>query len=153
MIPVMQRKAHTETAHGEATVIGDCFNAAVASVLELPYEDVPHFVEIYHDEPPDVWHKHFVEWAKERGWWALHYGLSGEDFETGEWVPPGYWIASVTTPRNFVTDDDGDPGAHAVVMYGRDLVHDPHPGPHRGEHKGFRAAFVFVPLDPAKKKS
>lgn len=149
MIPVMQRQAHVEDAEGNATVIGDCFNAAVASLLGLPYEDVPHFVELHHDEPPEAWVDALDTWANERGWWVLHYGLGDDEFEANEWVPAGYWIASVTSPRSYVTDDNGDPGAHAVVMCGRNLVHDPHPGPHRGEHRGFRAAFVFVPLDPA----
>lgn len=40
MIPVPQRVV----ARGEAPVPGDCFKACVASLLELPYEAVPHFV-------------------------------------------------------------------------------------------------------------
>ena len=40
MIPVPQRIV----ARGAAPVPGDCFKCCVASLLELPYEAVPHFV-------------------------------------------------------------------------------------------------------------
>jgi len=110
---------------------------------------VPHWVKEHYTEEPGVWFKAFEQWALERGWWAVHIGMTDEQFADGHWVPPGYWIASVTSPRNKPTDADPD-GAHAVVMHGKDLVWDPHPGPFKGEHRGFRACIFFAPLDPAR---
>lgn len=41
MIPVRQRNKHKP----EEGVWGDCHRACIASILDLPYEDVPHFCE------------------------------------------------------------------------------------------------------------
>ena len=148
MIPVEQRIVHREDGNGNVLDAGDCFKASVASVLGLPWEDVPHFVGDYHDQEPGVWVEKFNEWARERGWWVLSYALDDETMEDGYWVHPGYWIASVISPRNKPTDADPE-GTHAVVMRGGELAWDPHPGPFKGEHRGFKAAYIFAPLDPS----
>ncbi len=41
MIPLMQRNHH-DPANG---IYGDCHRAAIASLLELPMDDVPHFCD------------------------------------------------------------------------------------------------------------
>jgi hypothetical protein len=39
---------------------GDCFPAAIASVLEVPLETVPHFCKLY----GKLWYKPFIDWAR-----------------------------------------------------------------------------------------
>lgn len=91
---------------------GNCLQAAVASLLDLPLDEVPHFVGI------DVagglhWWTHMRRWFRERGW----------SLRTGEPPAPGVlYLGGGPSPRA----NGGE--LHHVALY-RDgvLVHDPHP--------------------------
>lgn len=84
MIPVMQRiVASGWNSPGE--VPGDCVKCCVASILELPYEDVPHFVagevinpNVCEDGTPHPdgplkmdWYSGLRYWMKQRGYTCL----------------------------------------------------------------------------------
>jgi hypothetical protein len=98
-----------QTTFGEKN--GNCFSACVASILELPIEDVPIFVEVKN------WWGEFLSWLKPRGYYALCYHLKDcdksvlDDYEIN--------ILSGKSPR-------GD-FLHAVVANGSKILHDPHP--------------------------
>lgn len=94
-------------------VDGNCFSACIASILEMPLEDVPLF---YNDEGINNWYDKFDNWCKENGYWASYYSIEdmGDD-----WCPDDYSILSGQSPR-------GD-WLHSVVAYGNEIVHDPHP--------------------------
>ncbi len=94
---------------------GDCFRACVASILELPIADVPHFCVA----PPDWWER-FGQWLMERGYCAVEVRLPAEFA-----VPADIWcIMSGCSPRGRM---------HSVVgrfKYGAkcaELAYDPHP--------------------------
>lgn len=100
MVPVFQR---TKT---------DCFRCCVASVLELPYEDVPDAL--------------YGTWLEDLRAWAATRGLVVE-WETDP--------ADVPSDGVFVmgTEWNGDPErsrhGHAVVSRGaHEVIHDPRPG-------------------------
>lgn len=101
-------------------VRGDCFRACIASILELPIEDVPHFVAIEHD-----WWGETQKWFHARGLSALWMNLSSELCPLVHWADAHYCILSGKSPR-------GD-FKHAVVGqidpggWGFKVVHDPHP--------------------------
>ena len=92
---------------------GNCFSACVASILELPIEQVPTFVI------EDDWHIAAQTWLNARGLWLL--SLPWDD----EWgaivLEPfgGYHIIGGQSPR-------GEHG-HSVVGLRGEIVHDPHP--------------------------
>ena len=68
MIPVAQR---IHAAGGDGVIPGDCVKCCVASILELPYEDVPHFVarEVRNAEgSPLEWETGLNHWLRERGY-------------------------------------------------------------------------------------
>ena len=102
---------------GEGDVVGDCWRASLASILELPAEEVPHFVAL-----GDSWVDATHAWLAKRG-------LEGAFYDGGP--PPeytGYAVATGKSPR-------GD-WNHAVVAYVREtgpsvaevsLEHDPFP--------------------------
>jgi hypothetical protein len=47
---------------------GDCWRASLASVLNLPVEEVPHFVEVVkHDPNPEELYRETRRWLLERG--------------------------------------------------------------------------------------
>lgn len=108
---------------------GNCMQAAVASLLELPLDRVPNFIE-----------------ARDRGGHeelAMRRFLLGLGFEVvrlpGNHVSEGYCLAVGPTDRGT---------HHMVVVQDGELVHDPHPS-----RQGLRAVsfvYLLVPLDPAR---
>lgn len=89
-------------------VPGNCFQAAVASVLNLPLEGVPHFMLFSN------WFEIFEEWvAASHGYRVM--------FETVEEEVPAdiFYVLSGKSPR-------GD-FQHSTVGYNGKMVHDPHP--------------------------
>lgn len=75
---------------------GNCFSACVASLLELPIEDVPYFM----DEAKGKWHEQFDAWLAPRGLYALHFEVPDRSVydQQGLW-PRGYFILNGrTTP-------------------------------------------------------
>lgn len=121
MIPVTQTKRGGPDVSLEER--GDCFDACLASILEVGIRDVP----CPHGD----------------GWWdaaqaaVARHGhrivyLMGDATskervtatEVGTWLGRVHWLAAIPS-LNLGTYDDGSPVLHVVVMRGRDLVHDP----------------------------
>ncbi len=170
MIPVPQRIA----AAGGDSLPGDCVKCCVASILELPYEDVPHFVarEVKDaDGKPLDWFNGINHWLRERGYplWLKRWTnnkTAAEVFalrdqlglQPGESMPAtlmyrvskypdyheGYWIASVIS-ENF------EDSTHAIVMLNDQVVFDPSTKPRRTPYE-FIGGEVFVAKDPARFK-
>lgn len=90
---------------------GNCFSACVATILDLPIEEVPIFVE------KENWWGAFLEWLKPRGYYALCWHLKNKDKSLLDSY--GINILGGKSPR-------GD-FLHAVVADGSKIVHDPHP--------------------------
>lgn len=109
---------------------GNCFSACVASLLELPIEDVPYFMGA------DDWNKAFDEWLRPRGFYAVFLRL--RPVKEDPWRPAGLYVLGGQCVR----------GPHAVVARGNTIVHDPHPS--RGGVDTWEDATLIVPLDPAQ---
>jgi hypothetical protein len=95
---------------------GNCFSACVASLLNVPCDDVP----IIHDYG-DGWFSQFNGWMRERHGKAL---LMVRHRDDAFWLPDGVpFIASVDSPRGG--------WRHAVVVEFKAgvpvVLHDPHP--------------------------
>jgi hypothetical protein len=113
VIPVYQ----TMTVANDGT--GNCFNACVASILELPLRDV---AQVLPDFPGNYW----GEWEA----WGQSRGLEITYRPLGEAPPKGFAIASGMGGRHF---PEGHPRAgreimHAVVVFNGETIHDPFPG-------------------------
>lgn len=89
----------------DSDAIGNCMPAAIATLLDLPLDDVPHFAE--HDD----WDVRFDAWCKERGliWSSLNVT------QVPDWAP---CLLVGKSPRGI---------AHVVVGRGLSTVWDPHP--------------------------
>lgn len=110
MIPVYQTKFLSEGNRG------NCFSAAVASILEIPLEDVPPF-----EEQKGDWTEDFFNFSLRHN---LKFVIVYEEEDIAEYVdekdlPNFYYIAVGASPRNISTQ-------HAVVYKQGKLVHDPH---------------------------
>lgn len=123
MKPVMQTKFKDN---------GNCFPAALASILEIPLEEVP---EPQHDNPR--WLGPYRRWLNKR------FGLSLEWFEAADRRKPfGYSIASLET---------GEEYGHAVVFFNGKPVHDPKTKSLAWAKKAkVRQWYVFTINNPAK---
>ena len=112
MIPVLQDRFYDADAPAERSR-GNCLQAALASYLDLPLAEVPHFVQDEHDHPGepewDSWARE-CQWLRARG---LHVVLG--DPEPGE-----YALASGPSPRSKGI-------YHIVINLDGQLAHDPHP--------------------------
>lgn len=82
---------------------GNCLQAAVASLLDLPIDDVPHFVET------DDWEGSLIAFLLWRGW-ILTYRPA----DSG---PPAFGMATGVSPR----------GVPHVVVCREGTEWDPHP--------------------------
>lgn len=85
---------------------GNCLQAAIASILHLNLNNVPHFA----DEAGDGWYKSMIMWLWDKGY-------SFVDVEKPFYYT-GYVIACIVSERG---------SQHAVIYCNGELVHDPHP--------------------------
>jgi len=126
---------------------GDCMQAVIASLFELPLEDVPQFIEM-----KDRWFSAMYRFVEERG--AEYHGMKMNKNYTTLWHPTdqcfkkekfhrrsvmtkkclykekginGLFHASVLSPKYF-NFYSGQTATHAVII-DRDykVVHDPNP--------------------------
>jgi hypothetical protein len=119
--------AHTQTIFGNGdagATPGNCTQAALASLLDLPLDQVPHIV-LFHD-----WYKATKLWLDGRGkklriytdtentraYWE-HIGVECSSLDH---APSGQMMLACGASHN-------GPWAHIVVWKGGALVHDTHP--------------------------
>lgn len=91
--------------------LDDCLMASVASVLEVPLENLPVLGPGHKD---GSWYDVLQAALRERGF-ELIYSENRPRFK-----PHGYHVAGGPSPRGCV-------GGHAVVCLDGRIVHDPHP--------------------------
>lgn len=110
---------------------GNCFAACVASLLEMPIEEMPN----HHGKDNEGWWTCWREWGTERNISFINFQASDE------YIPHGLTIASVKSPR-------GD-FLHSVVSWAGKAIHDPHPERTAMGLKIIEYTLMF-PIDPSK---
>jgi hypothetical protein len=105
MTPVTQTILHSENTRG------NCLQAAVASLLDKPIEDVPHFITY-----GENWFVALILFMRDYGYEYKGTG-SAEKIAEAKGID-GYVIAAGKSPRGV---------SHAVIYKGGEMVHDPHP--------------------------
>ena len=108
MIPVFQTK------YGEGK--GNCFQAAIASIMELELEKVPDFANQYKDD--GRWWEEYNKWLDQFGLEAVTITFSQEGLSKVS--KNAYFLVSGPSKANGV--------GHCVVYQGDKLAHDPHKG-------------------------
>jgi len=112
---------------------GNCFQACVASILEIPLEG-----SFNHGIFSDMeWFAIFNEWLKQ-------YGLGCIFVECSEESP----LSSTPLCGIHIAEMQPKNGGlrHAVVIDGDKIIHDPFPSPRDGYH--CCGIYFFVPLNP-----
>ena len=128
MIPVMQKNRHDPT-NG---IYGDCHRAAIASLLEIPIEDVPHFCDA-DSYLPDAEKLSVRErrWLSGRGLTSINVVYPGETslddvLSTVDAVNPGIMFILGGTSVNGC--------GHSVVAGCGRVLHDPGFGEPKDKH-------------------
>lgn len=145
MIPVTQTKGGGPDVPPEQR--GDCFDACLASLLEVDIADVPC-------PHSDTWWDDAQAAVARHGYRIVMLASEAEftAAEVAEWVgDTTLWIAGVPS-LNLGTYDDGRPVMHVIVMRGEEVAHDPslgkryplEPRPDLTVHD----VLVLVPFEP-----
>lgn len=117
---------------------GDCTRACVASIFELPAEEVPHFAELGEEEP-DVtgvlpWVKRLRSWLNERGFDCLFVSIDQPHLHWPDDAMQFHYLCSGITERGT---------AHDTVYFGGKMAHNPQPID-RGELVGYPQAYTII---------
>lgn len=107
-------------------VKGNCLQASLASVLEVPLDVVPDLAE------RDDWYEVLNGWLRE------NYGVEVVCVPVNGWIPPGIHL----------TGGDGGRGVEHIVV-GQDgaMIHDPFPGSEGLKEE--KQHWLFVVVNPA----
>lgn len=142
MIPVTQTKVVVKNTKGEIIVSGNCWAAAIASILELPITEVPNF-EVWFLLPcSHLWDDLTQAFLISKGYTIEYdnrfrcFHKTKEEWETGidefdrKFIDIGdydqlkikltdqYYFVSGTSPRGV---------SHVTIWKNGIMVHDPHP--------------------------
>jgi hypothetical protein len=121
MIPVKQT-----IIHNPPEVNGNCFAAVIASILEMPIEDVLPVQDRFDQQD---WHIELFYWLKERGW-LWRYAPEFKMMFTEGKIPAGTTHETFKDKPYFVTGKtnrfEGKVDHVCIYMNGQ-LIHDPHP--------------------------
>jgi hypothetical protein len=127
--------------------IGNCFETAVACLLECAVDDVP----VWGGDDWDAYVVRLNAWLSERGLTSWAIGVYPDPTPLSVMahsLPPTRCIASVRTIEFY---------NHALVVEGNRVVWDPSPfrdnpvGLQGGHDPVVDLVFVLVPLDPARR--
>ena len=99
--------------------LGDCVRACIASVLDLPREEVPHFLLKPDGTPCEAWWLQFHRWCRERGFFPVTVKWKDINGHYWWWDSDQCYIVFGQSPRGQFQ--------HAVVYQDTKLLHDPHP--------------------------
>jgi len=113
MKPVFQTTFKDGNAPAEER--GNCIQACLASIFEIPLVDAPYLGELLGEEDEAWWHS-IQEWLKPRNLYLMPIIYSRDH------LPPDnviYILGVKSTTLESV--------AHVVVARGEDVIHDPNP--------------------------
>ena len=117
---------------------GNCFQACVAYVLQIPLEEAFDHTFLNDDE----WLDEFNKWLEQYNLGCVFIEMS-EEKPVSTSVFKGIHIAECMSKTLYQGE------RHAVVMRDHfELLHDPNPN--ATEQGDFQGIYVFVPLEPAK---
>jgi hypothetical protein len=128
--------------------VNDCLVACLATVLELPYSDVPSDIA-YDGHDSGRQSRAVRDFLDSFDLTPWTFQLHGQEkplvkfgTATPQWhlFPPGCWLATVKSPRTGL--------GHVVVMRGAAMLWDPHPKREEGHH-GYMQAMILMAKGPA----
>lgn len=137
---------------------GDCMRAVIASLLELPLFEVPHFLELENT------YTELINFVSKKGYefdsfLYNHLPWGEKKYNTLQKLDPikdigikGFYFAGVYSPKyfnyNIPLDKPYPHGTHAVVCDSKfNIVHDPNPGyQHMKQSNGFYTGYPLADI-------
>lgn len=108
--------------HNPPETYGDCHRAALASILDLPILDVPHFMHGLANNEGEEFERRQRDFLSHLGLWpiCIPFNMVLEDLllTLSIQCPTTYYLLGGSTVRDC---------GHTVVGCGGGIVHDPHP--------------------------
>lgn len=107
--------------------IGDCHRACIASLLDLPILDVPHFFDYPIDKGGDKGNKACEDWLNQIGLTCVEIPMKADSLDdfldfVGKYTGKSYY---------FIVAKSKGGHNHCVIGHGNKIVHDPtYPGEH-----------------------
>lgn len=123
---------------------GNCFQACVASILELNLESIPHFMDEYTEENKHGWWHNFNEWLQSNlNMVSINENLTDEHRET--------WLKFLKDINCYtLAGIECDNGLHhAVVLKGDKIVHNPWPSYEGNFDEKIIDVQFLIPMNPA----
>jgi hypothetical protein len=116
---------------------GNCFQACIASILELSLKEVPDFSNLYDPEKiPEECNK----WLKSKGLGIIELNTPNQKIDVFKTVCKynGFYIASL--------GDEGLLFGHAVIVKGKIIFHDPENKNKNGlkNIQAYRSYFIVI---------
>lgn len=113
---------------------GNCFQACIASMLDLSLEEVPDFVNLY---SADDWLPECSKWLRKIGLGIVAIGIEdSESRDIADLYYTGYYIGDLKQATR--------PWNHVVIMRKTDIVHDPMPDNKRTAGYPTNAFYIVV---------
>lgn len=120
-------------AGDETATPGDCWRACLASLLEVPIAEVPHFVALHPDTNDELTETLGPPWWRESVAWI---GVMRPGWGLAAWDVPEPWTPVYTNPEGMpdrvILSGKSQRGdwLHAALVWDADgsLAHDPYPG-------------------------
>lgn len=117
---------------------GNCFQAALASLFELPLEEVPDFCNIYSIET-DEWYKEYIKWLNSKGFSSVTVLIDSENDFKDDLEYKGCIL--------LVTGINKDGINHCVIYKNGEPIHNPNKTCIGITPKSIN---IIFPLDPVK---
>ena len=138
MTPVFQRNRHRP----DQGIYGDCHRACIASLLDKPLDDVPHFMDGLADSPEDG-----TEFARRQREYLLTVGFVPLQLAYACELPDLYRVQALLNPDTYyILGGRSIRGLnHSVLCLNDQMVHDP-AGMHEGcgIHEPLSDGYYFV---------
>lgn len=147
MIPIKQTKVSIKSKSGETVQNGNCFAAAIASMLEIPITEVPN-VEVFFQFDGMYWHEVMDEFLRLKGYelvtdsrfMCFHPELIDKSNGNDEWLADA--SLELKDQYYFVSGLSSRGVRHICIFKNGQMVHDPHPS-----NDGLETLEIFQTLD------
>lgn len=137
MIPVVQTKVVVRNSKDEIVVNGNCYAAAIASIMELPITEVPN-VEVFYHLNNGYYQEVMHTFLESKGWElcsddrykVFHPELHSQlrcprDRDFDDWAADMRMI--LEDNYYFVSGPSARGVSHITIYKAGEMVHDPHP--------------------------
>lgn len=156
MIPVTQTKVVVKNSKGDEVVRGNCFAASIASILELPIEQVPNVEVFFHMPDSSYWMEVMMTFLNSLGWdlvtdhdYCVFHPSHHSMVRIPENEDPDKYITQKMSELKddyYLVSGPSVRGVNHITIYKAGaMVHDPHP-----TREGIKELHRFFSLQKSK---